>query len=151
MAKKPKGVQYYEGIGRRKTAVARVRLYLATKEKVEVSGGTQIAKGEIYIDASPIDKVYPNAADQALYQKPLALTENADRFAISIHVAGGGKAGQLVAITHGMSRALEKIDRDAYRPILKKEGLLTRDARERQRRRVGTGGKARRQKQSPKR
>ena len=59
--------------------------------------------------------------------------------------------GQLDAVVHGIARALSLLDRDAYRAILKTAGLLTRDARAKERRKVGTGGKARRAKQSPKR
>ena len=64
---------------------------------------------------------------------------------------GGGKKGQLGAVTHGMARAFDKLDREKFRPELKKAGLLTRDSRTRERRKIGTGGKARRKKQSPKR
>ncbi|EKD80605.1 MAG: 30S ribosomal protein S9 [uncultured bacterium] len=66
-------------------------------------------------------------------------------------MAGSGKAGQLDAVVHGIARALSLLDREAYRGILKSAGLLTRDARAKQRRMIGTGGKSRRKKQSPKR
>ena len=69
----------------------------------------------------------------------------------SVVVAGSGKMGQLDAVVHGLARALALLDRDAYRTILKSAGLLTRDSRTRQRRMIGTVGKARRTKQSPKR
>jgi len=68
-----------------------------------------------------------------------------------VKVAGGGNSGQLDAMIQGIARALSAIDTGKFRPILKTSGLLTRDARIRQRRMVGTGGKARRAKQSPKR
>lgn len=70
---------------------------------------------------------------------------------MTFFVQGGGKKGQLGAIIHGLARAIEKTDKETLRPILKKAGLLTRDSRTRERRKVGTGGKARRVKQSPKR
>ena len=141
MAKKTKNLEYYEGVGRRKQAVARVRLYIKTHSKIK--------KGEVYINDRPIDKVY------SFYQRdfalsPLKLTGSEDRFAISIKTEGGGKNGQLEAIVHGIARSLSKVD-ESYRPILKKSGFLTRDPRKRERRKVGTGGKARRAKQSPKR
>jgi small subunit ribosomal protein S9 len=79
----------------------------------------------------------------------LALTE--DRFVTTIHVTGGGKSGQLDDIVHGISRALNLMNTEEYRPTLKAKGLLTRDPRTRERRMVGTGGKSRRAKQSPKR
>ena len=81
---------------------------------------------------------------------PLKLTQNEGRFAISILTEGGGKNGQLEAIVHGLARALLLSDQ-GYKVVLKKAGLLTRDPRKRERRKVGTGGKARRAKQSPKR
>ena len=80
----------------------------------------------------------------------MSLTNSLDRFAIVVKVNGGGKEGQLDAVSLGISRAMLKVD-DATRLVLKKEGLLTRDARVRERRKVGTGGRARRKKQSPKR
>jgi len=80
----------------------------------------------------------------------LKFTENQDRFAISIKGSGGGKTGWLGAISLGIARALVLADQ-SNKPILRKNGLLTRDPRTRERRKVGTGGKARREKQSPKR
>jgi small subunit ribosomal protein S9 len=82
---------------------------------------------------------------------PLLLTKNESRFAVSIVVSGGGTTGQLDAMVHGISRALLLVDSDAYRITLKTNGLLTRDPRKKETRKVGTGGKARRAKQSPKR
>ena len=81
---------------------------------------------------------------------PLKATSSVDRFAISIKVSGGGKKGQLGAIVHGISRALVLVD-EANKKILRSLGLITRDPRVKERRKVGTGGKARREKQSPKR
>ncbi len=146
-----KSLKYYEAVGRRKESTARVRLYIVSgKSGVNVEG-REIKKGEIIVNGKPIEEIYSHPWEQKIYLKPLKLTKNEDRFAISIKVEGGGKNGQLGAIVHGLARALEKVDREAYRPILKKEGLLTRDPRAKERRKVGTGGKARRKKQSPKR
>lgn len=143
MAKKASTIQYYEAVGRRKSAVARVRLYIVSKSGSVSVNGVNIKKGEIVINKKSVKE------DSLL--EPLRLTENGDRFAISVLVRGGGKSGQLDAVIHGLSRAIEKVDKDQYRNTLKKAGLLKRDSRTRERRKVGRGGKARRQKQSPKR
>ncbi len=151
MATKTKNLKYYEGVGRRKEAVARVRLYITGKEKIVTVNGNKIKAGEIYLNSKPIANSFARPQDKARFLYPLKLTNNEERFAVSVVVYGGGKNGQLDAIVHGMARALEKTDKEANRPTLKKNHLLTRDDRTRERRKVGTGGKARRQKQSPKR
>lgn len=157
MPRKSKTIKYYEAIGRRKEAVARVRLYLVGSDKtVSISnpkgeGTIKIKQGELFVNRKPIREIYSSKADESRFLTPLRTTDNADRFAISILVHGGGKTGQLDAIIHGLARAINKVNSDQYRPSLKKLGLLTRDARTRERRKVGTGGKARRKKQSPKR
>ncbi len=156
MAKKTKNLKYYEAIGRRKEAVARVRLYIAGKDKTvtinsDKQTGLKIKAGEIFVNKKPITEMFPAPYEKARYLYPLKLTENLDRFAISILVEGGGRNGQLEAIIHGMARALDKVNKESFHPVVKKYGLLTRDSRERERRKVGTGGKARRMKQSPKR
>ena len=151
MPKKTKNLKYFEAIGRRKEAVAKVRLFVTGKAKNVSINGITIKVGEIFVNKKPIDKYFPSLAEQTQFLHPLKLTSSEDRFPISIMVAGGGKIGQLEAVIHGLSRALEKIDKETYRPILKKYGLLTRDPRAKERRKVGTGGKARREKQSPKR
>jgi small subunit ribosomal protein S9 len=158
MAKKTKDLKYYEAIGRRKEAVACVRMYIPVKDKqasIKTPGNKEsevkIKAGDIYINAKPIEKLFPAEYEKASYLLPLKLTDNVGRFAISIFVNGGGRHSQLEAIVHGISRALNKADREGFRTLLKKQGLLTRDPRVRERRKVGTGGKARRAKQSPKR
>ena len=151
MVKKTKDLKYYEAVGRRKEALARVRLYIVGKDNSVSINGMKIKAGEIYVNKKPISSLFPNPADQNRYLFPLKLTQNENRFAIFIFVKGGGTKGQLDAVAHGLARAIEKVDRDAYRSIIKNYGLLTRDARTRERRKVGTGGKARRMKQSPKR
>lgn len=151
MVKKTKDLKYYEGIGRRKEAVARVRMYIVGKDKTVTVGGIKAKAGEIFINKKPVDKVFPTIAEKNKFLLPLKLTQSDNRFAILILTAGGGRSGQLDAVVHGISRAVEKVDKEAYRPILKKQGLFTRDSRTRERRKVGTGGKARRAKQSPKR
>lgn len=151
MAKKIKNIEYYEAIGRRKSAVARVRLYIPTKEKTVTVGTAKIKAGEIYLNNKPLAQTITLERDRNYIVLPLNLTSNLDRFAISIITSGGGRASTLDAMVHGISRALEICDKETYRPILKKQGLLKRDPRKKERRKVGTGGKARRLKQSPKR
>lgn len=150
MAKKKTDLKYYEAIGRRKAATARVRLYILSKE-VEISvKDKKIKKGEIVVNGEPVDSYFPGEVNKQKYLFPLNLTKTKNRFAISVKVRGGGKNGQLEAMILGLSRALQGVD-GGLRPALKKAGLLTRDARVKESRKVGTGGKARRQKQSPKR
>jgi small subunit ribosomal protein S9 len=149
--KTPKTIKYYEAIGRRKEAVALVRLYISGKEKVATVGDKKIKAGETLLNGMPIEKYFSMSSEKALYSKPYELTNNVGRFAASILVTGGGHSGQLEAVILGISRALILVDLETYKPLLSAEGLLTRDPRAKERRKVGTGGKARRQKQSPKR
>ncbi len=151
MVKKVKNLQYYEAVGKRKEAVARVRLFITGKDKTVTINGIKIKAGEIFVNSKPIKNLFSDSASQSKYQRPLKITQNIERFAVSIHIKGGGTRGQLDAIILGIARALNLVDRENYRPLLKKQGLLTRDSRVRERRKVGTGGKARRKKQSPKR
>lgn len=151
MVKKKNDLQYYEGVGRRKQAVARVRLYIMTKNNSITVGGTKISKGEIFVNGKLIKEVFNSNTDIKRFNQPFELTNSVDRFATSILIAGGGPNGQLEAAIHGISRAMIVVDPDTNKPLLKEYGLLTRDPRKRERRKVGTGGKARRQKQSPKR
>ncbi len=152
MVKKTASSNYYESIGKRKEAVARIRLYVVTgKDKTITVNGLKIKQGEIFVNKKPIETVFPSKAQKTQYLKPLKLVKAEDRFAVSALLKGGGLSGQLDAFVHGLARALEKTDKETLRPILKKENLLTRDSRIKERRKVGTGGKARRKKQSPKR
>ncbi|MBI5123161.1 30S ribosomal protein S9 [Candidatus Roizmanbacteria bacterium] len=151
MAKKTKDINYYEAVGRRKQSVARVRLYLPKKGGEVLVNKLNIKAGEIYINGKSLEKSALKSYEKNFLSLPLTLTKNQDRFAISILVSGGGTTGQLDAMVHGIARALEIVDKEAYRPMLKTNGLLTRDPRKKETRKVGTGGKARRMKQSPKR
>ena len=112
--------------------------------------GNKATIGNIFVNAKPIATLFSATNEKIRYLEPLLLTKSDERFIISAHIRGGGRSSQLDALIHSIARALEKVNEE-YRPILKKAGLLTRDARVRERRKVGTGGKARRQKQSPKR
>ena len=139
-----KKANYTYAIGRRKTAGARVRIYKSAS--VPGMDGVQMT-----INGKPAEAYFPGETAKAAYRKPFIITDTLTKMSASVVVAGSGKMGQLDATVHGIARALALLDRDAYRAILKTAGLLTRDARTRQRRMVGTGGKARRAKQSPKR
>jgi len=124
-------------VGRRKTAVARVRLYKG--------------KGGILVNGQPIAKYFSNEQAKIFYLKPFQVTDTLDKFHASIKVKGSGMNGQLGAVVHGLARALDKEDKEAYHTLLKKNKLLTRDPRAKERRKVGQMGKARKKKQSPKR
>ena len=132
VAKQP---QYNYGTGRRKSAVARVFI--------------KPGKGDIIVNDKPVDVFFSRETGRMIVRQPLVLTENVDRFDISVNVIGGGESGQAGAVRHGITRAL--IDYDAaLKPPLKKAGLVTRDAREVERKKVGLR-KARRRKQFSKR
>lgn len=137
-------------VGRRKEAVARVRLYKNANNGV-LWGEKKVQKGEILVNGKPIQEYFSGKVAEVLYMEPFRVTNTVGKYILTIKVEGGGKSGQLDAAIHGISRALQLLDKEKFRPILKKKGFLTRDARVRERRKVGTGGKARRKKQSPKR
>jgi len=151
MVKKIKDLSYYEAVGRRKQSVARVRLYLIKKSAEVAVGKLKIKAGEIFINGKSIDETSFKVYKKKFLMMPLILTKNEKRFAVSIIVNGGGTTGQLDAMVHGIARALLVVDSETYRSILKTSGMLTRDPRKKETRKVGTGGKARRMKQSPKR
>lgn len=150
MVKKKAEKKYYEAVGRRKTAVARVRLYIAEGKTEQAVGDLKVKKGDMLVDGVEFAVHFPASHQKVAYEKPFLLTGTLGRFAVVVKTAGGGTESQLEAVSLGIARALLKVD-ESYRLALKKEGLLTRDSRERERRKVGTGGRARRKKQSPKR
>ncbi|HVF69058.1 MAG TPA: 30S ribosomal protein S9 [Xanthomonadales bacterium] len=142
---------YVSAVGRRKEAVARVRIYEHVKADAKWAQ-EPIKKGEILVNEKPIAAYFPSEIERKLYTEPLRLTNtHQNNYAITIRVTGGGHSGQLDATIAAIANALNKLDREKHRPILKKKGLLTRDSRIRQRRKVGMGGKSRRKLQSPKR
>lgn len=114
-------VNYY-GTGRRKTSVARVRL---------VPG-----EGNIVINGRPLDQYFGLKTLELIIKQPLNLTGTNGKYDVLAKVAGGGTTGQAGAIRHGIARALLKVDLE-YRPALKKAGFLTRDPREKERRKYG--------------
>jgi small subunit ribosomal protein S9 len=138
---------YVIAIGRRKSSTAEVRLY---KKDTTVWGTTLIKVGEFIVNNKPAIEYFGKSFEKA-YKEPLRATGMENKFAISIKVSGGGKMGQLDAVVLAIARALDKIDKEKFHLILKKKGMLTRDPRVRERRKVGMGGKSRRRKQSPKR
>jgi small subunit ribosomal protein S9 len=140
---------YYEALGRRRVATARVRLYVA-KESVTV-GGVAVNKGDMIVNGRPAEKYFPGESYKRLYLEPFRTTNTMGRFAVTVKTNGGGLVGQLGSVVLGISRALEKVDKEKYRPILKKRGFLKRDPRAKQRRKAGFAGKSRAKKQSPKR
>lgn len=141
---------YYEAVGRRKTASARVRLHVVKDEAVTIDG-VSIVKGGITVNGKPIETYFPGEIMKKMIAEPFRTTNTMSRFAVTIKTVGGGLNAQLAAAIHGISRALEKVDKEKFRPILKKRGFMTRDPRARERRKPNTGGKARRGKSSPKR
>jgi len=119
-------VEYYEGVGRRKAATARVRLY---------SGGD----GNIVINERPFDEYFSRGLSIAQLKEPLLATATENSFDVSVRVKGGGIAGQAGAIRLGIARALVKSNPD-LQPILHKGGFLTRDARVKERKKPGLKG-----------
>ena len=127
--------QYNYGTGRRKSAVARVFI--------------KPGKGAIVINSKPINEYFSRQTGRMIVTQPLELTNNVNTFDIMVNIHGGGESGQAGAVRHGITRAL--IDYDAtLKTVLSKAGLVTRDAREVERKKVGLR-KARRRKQFSKR
>jgi small subunit ribosomal protein S9 len=106
--------------------------------------------GEISINRKAANVHFPLSQMLSRLYRPLEITSTKDKYNIFIHTSGGGQTGQLDSTVLAIARGLVKINPE-FKTELRKNGLLTRDSRERQRRHIGTGGKARRQKQSPKR
>lgn len=140
---------YHSTVGRRKGAVARLRLYKDLKESLSI-GEELVKKGDIFVNGKRIEDYFRGIIARATYEEPFRITNTLDKFTITVKITGGGQKGQVEAFIHALSRALASID-EKSKQILKKKGFLTRDARVRERRKVGMGGKSRRKKQSPKR
>ncbi len=122
-AKKSTNKVYYYGTGRRKNAVAAVRL---------VPGN-----GKITINSKDIDEYFGLDTLKLLVRQPLALTETEDKFDVIVKAVGGGISGQAGAIRHGIARALVEADEESYKAVLKESGFLTRDARMKERKKPG--------------
>ena len=115
--------RYFYGTGRRKTAVARVRLYPGS--------------GEIMVNGKGYMTVFTRGSHQAAVTAPLRAAQADSKWNVQAKVVGGGITGWAGAISHGIARALCDADTEAYRSALKKAGLLTRDARVKERKKVG--------------
>ena len=126
---------YHYGTGRRKSAVARVFI--------------KPGKGAFVVNDKPVDEFFGRETGRMIVRQPLALTNHLATFDIKVNVTGGGESGQAGAVRHGLTRALVEYDA-ALKPTLSKAGLVTRDAREVERKKVGFH-KARRRKQFSKR
>jgi len=116
---------YFYGTGRRKKSVARVRLYPGT--------------GSITINGRDVDDYFGLETLKLIVNQPFGVTETVGKFDIVANVNGGGISGQAGAIRHGVARALLLAD-EAYKPLLKKAGLLTRDPRMKERKKYGLKG-----------
>jgi len=115
-------IRYYEAVGRRKRATARVRLFPGD--------------GQIVINGKELDAYFGRFQDRRDVLSPLSATENEGRFNVSVLVKGGGITGQAQAIRHGVSRALLVFEPE-NRSILRRAGYLTRDPREKERKKPG--------------
>ena len=114
---------YFQRTGRRKTAVAQVRLLL--------EGG-----GAVIVNGIPYEELFPRPAHRETIVRPLMLTETRDKYSVMVKVAGGGISGQSGAISMGIARALVEAD-ESLKPVLRQNGLLTRDARAKERKKAG--------------
>lgn len=127
--------QNYYGTGRRKTSVARVYL--------------RSGNGDIMVNGRKVDEFFSRETGRMIVRQPLQLVNHLATFDIRVNVSGGGESGQAGAVRHGIARALVSYDA-SLKPALRKAGLVTRDAREVERKKVGLH-KARRRKQFSKR
>ncbi len=128
--------EYFSAVGRRKTAIARVRLWPG--------------KQELVVNGKPISDYFKGATFKKIYLSPFVITETVGQYTGSIKVIGSGLMGQAGALVHGLARTLVKID-EANKLPLRAKGLITRDPRMKETRKAGQGGRARAKKQSPKR
>jgi small subunit ribosomal protein S9 len=119
-------LSYYYGTGRRKTSTARVRVIPA-------------GSGSVIVNRKPISEYFDRQTEVIMALQPFDVTDNVNKFDVFVNVKGGGKTGQAGAVRHGIARALLQMSPD-LKPILKKAGLLTRDAREKERKKYGQKG-----------
>ncbi len=114
--------QYYEGVGRRKTSTARVRIMSGT--------------GQFVVNGKPLEEYFPRLGDKDLILEPLRTVAMEGKLDVSVLVSGGGISGQAGAVRHGLARALLAMD-PSLRPVLRQRGFLTRDARMKERKKPG--------------
>ena len=117
-----KSTTYFYGTGRRKTSVAQVRLFPGD--------------GNIIVDGMPYEERFPRTEHRQAIMRPLVVTDGVGKYNVVVKVAGGGISGQSGAISHGNARALVRADEN-LKPILRHNGLLTRDSRAKERKKVG--------------
>jgi len=127
---------YIQSVGRRKTAIARVRLHPGT--------------GDDMVNHMPIEEYFPGDILSATYNAPFNTIDTKEEFYITVIVNGGGVNAQAEAVSHGIARALIKHNAD-WKPILRQANLVTRDPRMKERRKPGLAQAARAKKSSPKR
>ena len=113
---------YVWGTGKRKCAIARVRLFPG--------------KGEVIVNDKPYQEIFSRVEHRHMIEHPFLATDTMGKFRVMIKVNGGGLSGQAGAIRHGIARALAK-ENELFKPMLRKEGLLTRDARIKERKKYG--------------
>ena len=113
---------YFQKTGKRKTAIAQVRL---------LPGGEAII-----VNGTPYEELFPRILHRQTIEKPLLVTENIGKYSVVVKVAGGGVSGQSGAISHGIARALVEAD-VGLKPVLRQNGLLTRDSRIKERKKPG--------------
>ncbi len=124
-------------VGRRKRAVARVRFLLDKKDWL--------------VNGRKIGEYFNSPLFQPLYARPLQLIANKFKLGFEAKIIGGGVRAQIDALNHALARALVKWNEKEFKALMRENGFLTRDPREKERRKTGRGGKARRKRQSPKR
>lgn len=122
MVQTEKKQSYFYGTGRRKTSIARVRLVPGT--------------GEIIINGIPYEQLFIRPEHRRIIVQPLLVTESLGKYNTVVKVVGGGITGQSGAISHGIARALVKAD-ESFKPVLRQNGLLTRDPRVKERQKPG--------------
>ncbi|HWO93799.1 MAG TPA: 30S ribosomal protein S9 [Dehalococcoidia bacterium] len=113
---------YHYGLGRRKTAIAKIRLYPGS--------------GTVVVNGKPMEEVFHRDVHRRVIEQPLRVTENWGKYNVQAVVRGGGVTGWAGAMSHGIARALVVAD-DRHRATLRRHGLLTRDAREKERKKYG--------------
>jgi small subunit ribosomal protein S9 len=138
---------YKSFVGKRKEAVARLRLFVTGLPTV---ADMEVKKGDIVVNGKKAETYFGGIVAKATYEEPFKITNTLGKYTLSVKIVGGGTKSQLEAFIHAVSKGLSSLD-EKSKHILKKKGFLTRDSRVRERRKVGMGGKARRKRQSPKR
>lgn len=129
--------EYTQAVGRRKVSTARVRLYEG--------------KGDFIVNDQLVGDYFAGVINAPqIYNQPFVLTQTQGKFAVTVRINGSGINAQIEALRHGISRALVSYNPE-FKAVLKQAGLLTRDDRMKETRKIGMGGKARRKRQSPKR